>query len=135
MACALSRGLLVGLEDLCRHTATHQLQCRLAVTGEQQELPDRVQDQLYRIARKAASNAVKHSCATEIGVHLCFEHDALLLNVQDNGIGTDPAALRSAGYGIKNIRERARAMGGRIELQTAPEQEFSLRAAIPLRVR
>jgi signal transduction histidine kinase len=81
---------------------------------------------LVRIAREALTNAVKHGGATEVEVVLAQGVDGRLLAVQDNGRGFDAAALTRAngavrtGYGLVSMRERARALSGRLNILSEP---------------
>jgi two-component system, NarL family, sensor histidine kinase UhpB len=71
---------------------------------------------LYRIAVEAVHNVIKHAKASRIEVNLDRRGDTVLLSVEDNGLGFDPARLDlvASGRGLNNIRERARAVGARV---------------------
>jgi signal transduction histidine kinase len=87
---------------------------------------------LLQIAREALSNAVRHGRATQVHVHLGNTGPDLLLMVRDNGLGFDPARARSGGYGLRNMRERAEALGGGLEILPAPESGTELRVTVPV---
>jgi signal transduction histidine kinase len=62
--------------------------------------------EVLQLAREALSNVARHSQATSCRVSL-FRHDGVaLLEVDDDGIGFDPS-VRSAGFGLENLRQRA----------------------------
>jgi two-component system sensor kinase FixL len=78
--------------------------------------------QLYRVAQEAASNAVKHSDATRIDIHLDLLPGELRLRVIDDGRGLPPqaAAGLSSGLGLLTMAHRAKMLGGRLDAKSAP---------------
>lgn len=90
---------------------------------------------LYRVAKEAVSNAVRHSGAAAVAVRLTFLHDAVLLTVTDDGKGfahgkTAPGAA-GTGAGLRNIHERVAAQGGRVSISSAPGSGTTIRALLP----
>lgn len=78
-------------------------------------IPRQARLALYRIAVEAIHNVIKHAHASRYEITLALRHDELLLTVEDNGRGFTPPPLgHYAGRGLNNIRERARAIGGRV---------------------
>lgn len=79
-------------------------------------IPKQEAMEIYRIVQEAVSNALKHSEASmvSIGLHL-DEKRNLMMIVSDNGIGQDSKDETTDGIGIRTIRQRAEAIGGRIE--------------------
>jgi signal transduction histidine kinase len=70
---------------------------------------------LYRIALEAVHNVIKHANATRYEIILDRRENALLLSVEDNGTGFDPAAVPVTGHrGLYNIRDRANAVGAEV---------------------
>ena len=125
--------LAASLEDLCRHTSTGQLRCNLETSGGTNELPGDVQEQLYRIAQEAVSNAVKHSGASEIRLIQACEPDAIKLSIRDNGRGADLGQLLPArGFGLRSQRTRAESIGARIDYRSAPGEGFQVTVDVPL---
>jgi signal transduction histidine kinase len=80
-------------------------------------LPHDVEANTYFLASEAVTNAVKHAQASRIGVTVRVDGDVLLLTVRDDGRGFD-MAVRGSGRGLGNMQDRARALGGRVELAT-----------------
>jgi signal transduction histidine kinase len=54
-----------------------------------------------------------------------------VLEVDDDGRGFDPSRPAGAGQGLGNLRERAQALGGRVEIASAPGQGTRVRVTIP----
>ncbi|HTD02546.1 sensor histidine kinase [Undibacterium sp.] len=97
-----------------------------------------VEHELYRIANEALTNAFRHSQATRIKTELIHERKALILIVQDNGLGLPPEVMRSgqlAGHwGLPGMRERAAKLGATLVLESAPGKGTMLRLSIPARM-
>ena len=81
---------------------------------------------LYRAAQEAISNIARHSRATRIEMILDADPYALHLEIRDNGMGFDAAALCSApasvaaGLGLRSIREQAESLGAKVEIESGP---------------
>lgn len=75
---------------------------------------------LYRIAQEAVNNALKHSRAARIDIHLANTARALVLSVRDSGAGL-PKDAPSPGLGIHTMRDRARLIGARLVVENAPK--------------
>ena len=79
--------------------------------------------EVLRVAQEALQNAVRHAGAQRVGVRLGRDGGGrLVLEVTDDGAGFDPAdpALRSRRLGLTSMEERARRLGGRLEIRSAP---------------
>jgi signal transduction histidine kinase len=94
-------------------------------------LRPRAKEAVYRIITEALNNCLKHAGASEVSVILRENQDAIRLEVNDNGCGFDPAAP-SSGMGLKNIRERATLLGGKLAIASAPEAGTSISVDLPL---
>ena len=92
----------------------------LSVDGEI-DLPAPVEEGLYRIAQEALNNALRHAAATSVAVRLKADGQGLELDVKDDGGGFDVAAAADrGGLGLASMRERAEALGGRLEIVSHP---------------
>jgi signal transduction histidine kinase len=77
-------------------------------------------NQIQRIAREAVTNAVKHSKARRIFVSLeCSAEGNIILEVRDDGKGMDINKKANGGMGIGIMKQRARIIGGRLEIRDA----------------
>jgi len=95
--------------------------------------------ELLRILGEALANAVRHGGATHVAVSLGSEEDELVLRVADDGTGlpdgVDFNLLKAAGhYGLAGMDERARSIGGSLELSRRPEGGAVVTARIPAAV-
>lgn len=94
-------------------------------------LPPGAQDTIFRIAQEALGNVARHARAEHVDVQLQRHENALLLVVRDDGQGFDPQQT-SGGMGLGNIRERVAAVGGTMDVESAPGQGTLLRVLVPL---
>ncbi len=74
-----------------------------------------MRDQLYRIVQEALNNALQHSGAKRIKIHLEIDTQLVHLEVADDGCGFDPRTTPK-GLGIDGMRQRAAAIGARLRL-------------------
>jgi signal transduction histidine kinase len=87
---------------------------------------------LLNLVREALSNAVRHGHARRISVTLAATDTGSTLAIVDDGGGFDPAEVRSAGHhGLANMRARASAIGGRLEIRSAPGEGTAVIVELP----
>lgn len=100
----------------------------------ERDYPDSVELNLYRIIQEALSNALKYSRADSIKLSLRETGQYLELAVQDNGSGFDPAKITNPGehYGLENMENRAKMLGGSFNLQTGKGRGVRIEIKIPL---
>jgi signal transduction histidine kinase len=111
--------------------ARHGLKVRLDVAGEP-DLPEPAKEALYRVAQEALHNAAKHARAHRVVVVLEVGDSDVGLLVADDGRGFDPQREFPGHLGLQSMRERAAAVGGTLEIESAPGEGTRLRARIPL---
>src|SRR5690606_21420944 len=96
-------------------------------------LPPEAETNLYRVAQEALHNVVRHADATHVTVLLQRIDGALLLVVEDDGCGFDPASLATAGHlGLLSMRERAALAGGTLEIESRPQAGTAVFVRVPL---
>ncbi len=130
-------GLPAAISSLVASTEEEaHLATELEICGHAERLPHEVELGAFRIVEEALRNAVRHSGATMAQVRLCFGEAELSVRVSDNGRGFRPPAfdeLASAGHlGLVGIAERARLLGGHLEVRSAPGQGTEVGAVVPL---
>lgn len=97
-----------------------------------ERLPPVLENAIYRIAQEALANASKHSRSEKVRVALVQEQDELRLEVQDWGVGFDPACVAENRFGLEGIRERTRLLGGKMKIRSRPGEGTLLRVVLPL---
>jgi signal transduction histidine kinase len=87
---------------------------------------------LYRIAKEALANVVRHAEATEVAVSLSIENGAAVLEIVDNGKGMsrEPTAT-SQSLGLLGMRERAELLGGSVSIASDAGAGTRVRAILP----
>ncbi|ALM49752.1 hypothetical protein AMR72_13075 [Flavobacterium psychrophilum] len=74
---------------------------------------------VYRIIQEALQNINKYSQAAYAKVSICREDENVKISIVDNGVGFDPE-MAKGGIGIKNLRKRAEALNGTLQITSAP---------------
>lgn len=74
---------------------------------------------LYLILKEAVNNAAKYSGCKNIRIELVQREGKLMLTISDDGDGFEKAIVND-GHGLNNMQERAKGMGGRLEVNSAP---------------
>lgn len=130
-----------GLDEACRNFCKELqsrtelvVKCTLPRLG--QRLPPAAELSLFRIVQEAINNAEKHAHAKTIRLQIAFQDDSLLLRIQDDGRGFDPAMARAGkqrghGIGFTNIRERAESLGGTCEIESVLAQGTTITVRMP----
>jgi signal transduction histidine kinase len=105
------------------------------VEGKPTFLNPIVRDEVYRIAAEAIRNAVRHANARRIEVEVRYDEQRLRLRIGDNGTGIDPAILnlehKAGHWGLRGMRERAKLVGGALELWSQPSVGTEIELIIP----
>jgi signal transduction histidine kinase len=85
--------------------------------------------ELLRIAQEAIQNALRHASAGQVRIRLAERGEAIELEVTDDGIGFDPSApqLRARRLGLTSMEERARRVGGELEIRSQPGRGTTVR--------
>jgi signal transduction histidine kinase len=97
---------------------------------DQLQLPVAVQHAALRIAQEGLTNVVRHA-APDADITVSIGRDDRLLVVEVSDDGQHGRSTHLEGSGIAGMRERARAVGGRVEVGPLPERGFRLRAELP----
>jgi PAS domain S-box-containing protein len=114
-------GLMTALQNLADRVARdRRLECTFDADSAVLLSDQTLATHLYRIAQEAVNNALKHSNATRIEVHLDRRADTLELRVRDFGKGM-PEPPPQHGLGMQTMRHRAQLIGARFTVQNAPD--------------
>jgi PAS domain S-box-containing protein len=93
----------------------------------------KVRNHLYRIAQEAVQNALKHSGAGNIEIELWSRPGSLTLSIIDDGRGLNPETATRSGLGMRTMRFRASAIGGRLSIRRAPNGGNAVICDVPTR--
>jgi signal transduction histidine kinase len=94
-------------------------------------LDEAVAAQAYRIAQEAVTNAVRHARAGCVCLTLRGGDGRVVLRVEDDGVGLGPDARGGQGMGLRIMRHRAQAVGGRLRMQRGADGGTAVVCALP----
>ena len=128
------QGLAPALEEYVRTFTEGQgldCVCRIECSGS---FGLAVEEALFRITQEALNNVAKHSKAKKVEVALTLDASRhVVLTVTDDGRGFDQSVpARATALGLRGLRERAAALGGRVKVTSAPGQGTKVEAAFPM---
>lgn len=92
------------------------------------EVPAQVAEQLVAVLHETTSNVVRHAGASSVQITLDVTEE-IVLEVCDDGTGIDPDALM--GNGLRNLRHRAKNLGGTCEFTEPPGGGLCVRWSVP----
>jgi signal transduction histidine kinase len=115
-------GLKSALQDFCE---SMQLNSGTTIIceqlGEERELGNIADVNIYRIIQELINNAIKHAQPTQVLVQLTKAPAKVLITVEDNGKGFDLKELdTSTGIGFANTRHRVNYFNGRMDIESKP---------------
>ena len=92
--------------------------------------------ELVQMAREALSNVARHSRATRASLSIRRDDrddQAVILRVEDDGVGFDPKRRRGPGhFGLANLRDRAASVGGTTRIESAPGKGTRIIVRLPI---
>lgn len=86
---------------------------------------------LFRMIQELVNNALKYAEANELIVNVSARQSMLEVTVQDDGIGYD-SNIKTSGYGLRNIKARANAIGGSYRVDTSIGSGTKFHLSIPI---
>ncbi|EJE48938.1 PAS domain S-box [Acidovorax sp. CF316] len=96
-------------------------------------LPEPAAIAVFRIFQEMLSNVGRHAQASAIAIRIDTRGQQLHLRVQDDGVGATRQALEApTAYGVMGMRERARQLGGHLDITSEPGEGSCLQLRIPL---
>lgn len=110
-------GLVAALDDFCRFIPNAEFHFK----GLNRRFDPDKEYVLYDCACELINNALKHSGATRIDVHLNIDEQIVYLSIADNGTGFDTQEIMP-GIGLENIRSNLSAFGGHLEILSEPDK-------------
>ena len=144
MGLMLRPGILddVGLVPALRwYTNWFAKQYEMATRFRHRGMGDRLRKELettfYRIVQEAFTNIIRHAQAQNVSVYIERLHESVVLLVADDGVGFDAATFlsnpRGESFGLLGMQERAKLIGGTIDIHSQPGRGTRLSVEIPLK--
>jgi len=127
-------GLKVAIEQciLAFHLDEQEIELDLNIDDSVNELEEIYTIASYRIVQELVNNTVKHAKLTKLEVRLYVSNQHMHIVVKDNGIGFDPLKHK-LGFGLSGVDERARSLGGVVDIRTVIDEGVEVYVHIPLR--
>lgn len=120
------------VQELIGQARAAGLNVDLTTEGAARPLPFGVDVAAFRILQEALTNVARHAGRASATVRIEYGDRELVVQVDDDGRGTVSANGDGGGKGIVGMRERASALGGRLEAGPRPEGGYRVRARLPL---
>jgi PAS domain S-box-containing protein len=130
-------GLIPALRSLMKDLQEYEgIDTSLKVLGQERRFSSEVESLLFRIVQEALSNIRRHAQASEAQVVMEFAGDKVRMTISDNGRGFELSGrvddlLRSGKLGLAGMQERARLLGGTLEVKPTPGKGTTLIVEVP----
>jgi signal transduction histidine kinase len=129
-------GLVPALDYLCSEFGQHSgIECVLRADNPEIALDETRAVVIYRIVQESLTNVARYAKASAVSISLRLDGQQLGLEVCDNGQGFDKAQVAARHtLGLLGMRERALALGGHLDVISAPGQGTVVAAKMPLKL-
>lgn len=126
-------GLVAGIEWLLNEFERRTgIVTSLAAENLEERVDPDISTALFRITQEALTNVARHAGASAVSAEISGAPQEITLQIRDNGKGFDAAAAPTThSLGLFGMKERARRVGGAMEISSAPGKGTELRVAIP----
>jgi len=136
MPFGLEKAILSHSEEF--QAAHPDMRIDLDMAQDGQALPEQVRIALFRIYQESLNNILRHSQASKVSVHFWLDEDQALLEVKDDGRGFEPPEhwidlARKGHLGLVGAIERAREVGGHLDVNSVTGKGTKIRAILPIR--
>jgi PAS domain S-box-containing protein len=129
-------GLVAALDFLARGFGQRTGIVVGLATAMTRRLAPHVETLVYRVVQEALTNAGRHAAASRVDIAITERSAHLHCRITDDGQGFDPAAVLQpggcAGLGLRGFRDRLQAIGGMLEIASAPGRGTEISFTIPL---
>jgi len=121
---ALDMGIVPAISWLCKEFTKHTgTPCVLSVPEEKINLDEPVAMGVFRVVQESLTNVARYAEASKVEITLGQDADNFSVTVNDNGKGFDYLAISNRKtFGLLGMRERAIALGGAVNVYSAPQQ-------------
>jgi signal transduction histidine kinase len=131
-------GLVAGINNLIdRFQKTTGLEVEASIQGNDLEIDESVAVNLYRIVQEAFTNIFKYAKCSSVSFEMTLEDSRVGMRIKDNGKGfslqdVNQREIDQRGMGLFIMEERAKAIGGSLQLYSEPNRGTELQVEIPL---
>jgi two-component system sensor histidine kinase DevS len=132
-----NENLLDGLKRLASEYRANTL-ASATVNGSKAKLDDLPQVHsmaLFHICQESLANVAKHAAAKRVSVNVWTTDERVVMEIRDNGKGFDSEKMsKSIGHGLANMQTRVRAVGGEVDISSAPGEGTTILTWVPRHV-
>jgi two-component system, NarL family, sensor histidine kinase UhpB len=115
-----------------RYTAQTNVNVHFKHRGLRRHLPQDTITAAYRIVQEALTNVARYAQVTEVMVRVRVKDDALIMAVEDHGVGFDLDKVAPTSTGLNGMRERAVSLNGKLLVQSTVGEGTYVIAELPL---
>lgn len=87
---------------------------------------------IFRIVQEGLTNTCRHSQSARVRIGLFQQGDRIRIEIEDWGVGFDPAKVGPQCFGLEGLRKRAELFGGQAVIDTAPGKGTRIAVDLPL---
>lgn len=134
-----TRENLSTLQQRLRNLADHfrdfaSVEVILDVPNKLPTLNDNQRHAILQIVRESLANVARHAKASYVKVTIQASEKKLHLMIADDGTGFDPEAAKDTGhFGLLNLQQRAKSLGGTLQIESTPNQGTTIYLVVPLK--
>ncbi len=118
-----------------RYTVQTNVRVHFKHRGLKRHLPQETITTAYRVVQEALTNVARHAQVTEVMVCVRAEYGALVVEIEDQGVGFDVDKVTSTSMGLGGMRERVLSLKGKLLVQSTPGEGTCVIAELPLAKR
>jgi signal transduction histidine kinase len=117
-----------------RYTARTGVTVEFAHAGVEARFAPEVELAAYRIVQEALTNIARHAHTDTAQISFTVQEDELCITIQDKGIGFDVQMAQSQykSSGLTSMHERARTLGGSVNIKSQPDKGTQVKVRLPL---
>lgn len=130
----LDQGLVPSIQWLARDFE-RRTTCKVEITTttETMSLPADVMLTAYRTAQEALTNASKYALGSDMRIEISNLGNTLTIEIADSGPGLEEFALQKQNsYGLRGLAERAKSVGGWMDISSTPHSGTTITLSVPL---
>jgi two-component sensor histidine kinase len=127
-------GLIEALREQCEalgYRTGAEVALDLGEPVPEDRVPPGTPETLFRMAQEMLANVARHARARNARLWLGRRNEEVVIRIEDDGQGFEPAA-ETAGMGLRNLRERAAALRGAVEVASTPGVGTQVEVRVPL---
>ncbi|MCE9556739.1 MAG: GAF domain-containing sensor histidine kinase [Planctomycetes bacterium] len=128
-------GVVAAIDHLIQERTTADSTITFEHETEFARLAPELESAIFRIVQEALTNAQKHSHSQQAKIVLGHTGNRIHVDIQDWGVGFDPARVSEERHGLRGIRQRANLLGGNVAINSQPGKGTKVAVDLPILTR